>query len=254
MEPSGAGSNAGVVTDRVDADIALLQRRSTPVASWFAVVAALLFGLTLGYVLFSPNAATKGVAEQAVLVAPPPQTRQQEPIPPPPTLSEQPEPSAGEKLAPIEVQSGRRSAAGSRALGQKPAAEPKQGLSGLQGLGSQQATGPSAASSLESGPGTGKSLSSDQVQKVVASHTPSVKRSCWQPALDTREADAPTSARIMVGITIAPSGRVQSVTTSGDPRGYRGLASCIASRVRGWQFPASDETTPVNVPFVFAAQ
>jgi len=57
-----------------------------------------------------------------------------------------------------------------------------------------------------------------------------------------------------VTITVSPSGSVQNVSTSGDPRGYRGLAGCIASRVRGWQFSASSGTTTVNVPFVFAAQ
>jgi hypothetical protein len=55
-------------------------------------------------------------------------------------------------------------------------------------------------------------------------------------------------------VTIASSGTVQQVTTSGDPRGYRGLARCIESRVRGWRFPRSGGTTTVNVPFVFAAQ
>jgi TonB family protein len=92
------------------------------------------------------------------------------------------------------------------------------------------------------------------VQGTVRRYTSSVKRSCWQPALDTRDADAPTSARVSVTITVAPSGSVQGVSTSGDPRGYRGLASCIARRVQGWQFPASSGQTTVNVPFVFAAQ
>ena len=81
-----------------------------------------------------------------------------------------------------------------------------------------------------------------------------MKRSCWQPALDTRAKDAPTSARVNVTITVGAGGSVQNVSTSGEPRGYRGLAGCIASRVRGWQFPASNGTTTVNVPFVFAAQ
>jgi hypothetical protein len=47
---------------------------------------------------------------------------------------------------------------------------------------------------------------------------------------------------------------VQSVSTSGDPRGYPGLASCIAGRVRGWQFPATGGSSTAIVPFVFAAQ
>jgi TonB family protein len=88
----------------------------------------------------------------------------------------------------------------------------------------------------------------------VSRYTGSVKRSCWQPALDSRDPNAPTSARVVVTITVAGSGSVQNVSTSGDPRGYPGLANCIAGRVRGWQFPPSSGSTTVNVPFVFAAQ
>ena len=39
-----------------------------------------------------------------------------------------------------------------------------------------------------------------------------------------------------------------------DHAAVHGLAGCIASRVRGWQFPAAGGPTTVNVPFVFAAQ
>jgi TonB family protein len=92
------------------------------------------------------------------------------------------------------------------------------------------------------------------IQKTVSRYTGSVKRSCWQPALDTRAKDAPSSARVSVTIHVAPGGNVSSVSSSGDPKGYRGLANCITSRVRGWQFPAAGAPTTVNVPFVFAAQ
>jgi hypothetical protein len=70
----------------------------------------------------------------------------------------------------------------------------------------------------------------------------------------TRDKNAPSSARVSVAIKVAPGGNVTSATTSGDPNGYGGLASCIAMRVRGWQFPRSSGSTTVNVPFVFAAQ
>ena len=62
-----------------------------------------------------------------------------------------------------------------------------------------------------------------------------------------------TDALITAMLT-GPTGTVQSATTSGEPRGYSGLASCIASSVRSWQFPASGGTTVANVPFVFAGQ
>jgi TonB family protein len=69
-----------------------------------------------------------------------------------------------------------------------------------------------------------------------------------------RSPDAPTTARVTATITVGANGRVQNVTTSGDPKGYRGLASCIQQRVRSWEFPPSGGTTEFNVPFVFAAQ
>ena len=47
---------------------------------------------------------------------------------------------------------------------------------------------------------------------------------------------------------------VQSVSAGGGEKDFPGLSSCIASRIRGWKFPASSGSTPVDVPFVFAAQ
>jgi hypothetical protein len=57
-----------------------------------------------------------------------------------------------------------------------------------------------------------------------------------------------------VTITIAPSGNVDNVTTTGDPKGYPNLSHCIESKVRGWRFPRSSAPTTAQVPFVFAAQ
>jgi hypothetical protein len=131
----------------------------------------------------------------------------------------------------------------------------KGGLSGLKGLGALQPSGPASSPNTAGGAARGaQPLDSATVERTVSRYTSSVKRGCWQPALDTRDKDAPTSARVVVTITVAPNGSVQNVSTSGDPRGYRGLASCIGSRVRGWTFPAAGDTTTVNVPFVFAAQ
>jgi hypothetical protein len=95
-------------------------------------------------------------------------------------------------------------------------------------------------------------LDGADVQRTVSRYTSSVRRSCWQPALDTRKPGAPTAARVTVTITVEADGRVANVATSGEVNGYPGLTRCIASRVRAWQFPASSGTTTVNVPFVFA--
>ena len=125
------------------------------------------------------------------------------------------------------------------------------GLSGLRALGPQ--SGPAETGS-NSGSLSGQALDSATLQKTVSRYTASVRRSCWQPALDSRAPDAPTVARVAVKIDIASGGNVSSVSSNGDPRGYRGLATCIESRVRNWSFPPSSGATTVNVPFVFAAQ
>jgi len=93
-----------------------------------------------------------------------------------------------------------------------------------------------------------------QIQETVARYTPSLKRACWAPALATRQADAPTTARLRATLTILPNGSVQGAVISEDPKGYPGLARCISSRVRSWQFPHFSEAMTINVPFVFAAQ
>lgn len=80
-----------------------------------------------------------------------------------------------------------------------------------------------------------------------------IRRKCWQPALDSRAGFGP-SARVTAQILIGPSGDVQMASASGAESDYPGLSSCIASRVKGWKFPASSSSTPVKIPFVFAAQ
>ena len=143
------------------------------------------------------------------------------------------------------------SKANSEANGTPISAAGLKGLSGLRALGPQ--SGPAETSS-NSGATAGQALDSATLQRTVSRYTASVKRSCWQPALDSRAPDAPTGARVAVKIDIAPGGNVSGVSSSGDPRGYRGLAPCIESRVRNWSFPPSSGSTTVNVPFVFAAQ
>ena len=81
-----------------------------------------------------------------------------------------------------------------------------------------------------------------------------MKRKCWQPALDARAKDGPSTARVSASLTIGPSGNVDSVSASGGERDFPGLASCIAGSIKGWKFPPSGGSTPVSVPFVFASQ
>jgi hypothetical protein len=100
----------------------------------------------------------------------------------------------------------------------------------------------------------GSQLSAGEIQGVVAQNQSIVKRKCWQPALESRAANAPSNARVNGAITIGASGNVESSSASGSEKDFPGLASCIASRMKGWKFPPSSGPTPVNVPFVFAGQ
>ncbi len=231
-------------------ELAGLKRKGGPsVPQVFAMAVAILFGLTVGFVIFSGSSETKEVVKY-VKVPAESDGKAKAKIP------AESDSKTDSKSEEEEQESATQGAKTQKVTKATPAkAEQKGGLKGLSGL-SGLATGPSngPVGNQATKSTSGKPLDSAAVQSTVRRYTASVKRSCWQPALDTRDSNAPTSARVAVTITVAGSGAVQSVSTSGDPHGYRGLASCIARRVRTWQFPASSGTTTVNVPFVFAAQ
>jgi hypothetical protein len=245
--PLGTVTGSAVVTESSDAEaLALVRRRGTPAAAWFAVVVAVLFGATLGVLVLMSVYEKKPVTVVKYVEVPAKAQATAAPessIPAPATDTVEETSVSGSKP--------------SRSTGTRPKADepkPLTGLSGLSGLqpGPQQ-TGPSVGDSTPPA-GGGQGLDSSQLERTVSRYKGAVKRRCWQPALDTRAKDAPTSARVSATITIGPSGSVQNVTASGDPNGYRGLSACISSSIRTWQFPASGGVTTAAVPFVFAAQ
>jgi predicted Zn finger-like uncharacterized protein len=244
---AGGITGPAVVTD--DLAVAGLTRTRTPLFAWLAVVVALAFGVTIGFVVFSKQKPPETVVKYIEVPA------KGEAV----AAAATGEAQVGEVTGATSAAAQKSRPGGSKAAGTKVAEVPADkggGLSGLKGLSGLSPSGPGVSGTS---PGTapvggGGQLDAAQTQSTVARYTGSVKRSCWQPALDARDPNAPTSARVMLTITVGPSGSVQNVTTSGEPRGYPGLASCIAGRVRAWQFPASGGTTTVNVPFVFAAQ
>jgi predicted Zn finger-like uncharacterized protein len=135
------------------------------------------------------------------------------------------------------------------------APSPGKGLSGLSGLNGLNGMGPATTGpDVANAPAPGGQLDGTSIQRVVANFSPSVRRGCWDQAISSRSADAPSSARVGVAITISASGNVDNVTTTGDPKGYPNLAHCIEAKVRAWRFPRSSGTTTANVPFVFAVQ
>jgi len=246
--PPGGVTAVGVVTD--DLAAAGLTRAKTPVMAWIAVAVALACGIAIGVFVLGKQKPPETIVKYVDRVVPGADQ---------PAAAGPNEPGA--EVAPGADSAGPKARTGGPRTGGKAVAatngEKSGGLSGLKGLdGLRPSGGPGAGSS----PGSttpasgGGQLDAAQTQAVVARYTGSVKRSCWQPALDSRDPSAPPSARVLVTITVGPTGSVQNATTNGDPRGYPGLSSCIAGRVRGWQFPATGSTTTVNVPFVFAAQ
>lgn len=239
--------------------VQLQKKRSGKWAIPFAVVAALGLGLTVGFVLFGDQE-TKIIRQVVEVPAQIGEARAHQK-----ELERGLEggaqvqadaaaaaaPTTGSKKSP-GTGSQQSKSTSTKAADEKVevAAGGLKGLKGLEGLG-----GPSGGPSTSSGStASGTPLEAGQIQKTVAKYQTSVKRGCWQPALMTRDKDAPSSARVTVSITVSSSGSVTRASTGGDPKGYRGLSSCISRKVRGWRFPRSSGTTTVNVPFVFAAQ
>jgi predicted Zn finger-like uncharacterized protein len=243
--PSGI-TGVGVVTD--DLAAAGLTRQRTPIAAWLAIAVALACGVAIGAFFFVKQKPPETIVKYV-----------DRPVP----GAEQPAAvGAGEQAPGVApgADSATPKARTNKGGGTKQVAAQDDkggGLTSLKGLDGLRPSGPGPGSSPGSttpASGSGGQLDSNQISSTVSRYTGSVKRSCWQPALDSRDPTAPSSARVSVMITVGPTGNVQNVTTSGDPRGYPGLASCIAGRVRSWQFPATGGTTQANVPFVFAAQ
>ena len=236
-----------------------LSKPKIPIAAWFAVFMALALGVTIGLVLIKPEPPKQIVKYVEVPVAPKPALNEAQ-SPASPDNAETDTASspgnnsvAGEKRNGSAARKGPGNGAAEAPVASAVPDAPQglKGLQGLQGLGAPRVgpTGEVGASAVGR-----QQLDSATLSRTVSRYTASVKRSCWQPALDTRAPDASTSARISANIVVAPSGKVQSVTVSPDPKGYRGLSSCIQSRVRNWEFPPAGGSTEFNVPFVFAAQ
>jgi hypothetical protein len=220
------------------------QAVSHPVA-WIAVLVAMAFGVTIGVVLFSKTERLVDVKYVQVQASAKPAAQEA--------------PVGGDTAQTLEestVSGGgpRRAVGGVQPKAEPSAAKPvNTGL--LRDFGGPN-LGPAPGGGSEQGPGSapGGQLDGASIQRTVANYSPGVRRGCWETALSSRAADAPTSARVGVTITIAGSGNVENVTTTGDPKGYPNLSRCIESKVRTWRFPRSSGTTTANVPFVFAAQ
>lgn len=243
----GAVTGSAVVTDDLSALIP--PRRGTSPMVWVAMVIAIGLGLTIGFVLFGGQKPGETKIVEKIIEVP---AKGAENAAAPLAANNAPQEAdvAADPRAPKKPGTTGKAPVTPEVDATKvnPGLKGLTGLSGLGPSGGPATGGPSGATS------GGSQLDGGQIQATVSRYTGSVKRRCWQPALDARAKDAPMTAKVTVSITIGGTGSVQSATTGGDPKGYSGLANCIASSVRSWQFPASGGTTIANVPFVFAGQ
>jgi predicted Zn finger-like uncharacterized protein len=250
FSPGGITSTAVVTDDLVAAGLVL--RRGTPVIAWLAVIVALGFGVVIGFFFFSKQKPPETIVKYVEVAA----KSGDQPIAAA-AQSDQgnADPAASNKAGAKRPSIGTKGVAANGATGDKNSTGG--GLSGLKGLSGLSPGGPGTPGGSTPGAtpgGGGGQLDAAQIQGTVSRYTGAVKRRCWQPALDGRDPSAPSTARVVVTIGVAGSGSVQSVSTSGDPRGYPGLSNCIASSVRAWTFPATGGSSTAVVPFVFAAQ
>jgi len=95
-------------------------------------------------------------------------------------------------------------------------------------------------------PTAGQGVTSAQVSQVVGLHQVALRRTCWE-----RNPSQKTAVNVSVTFTVAGDGSVQGASASGDEPS---IAQCIANDVRGWHFPATGVSQPVNVPFHFVKQ
>ncbi len=255
---------ASSAADDLDFEIKTRSRPTRVVSLSVAALAALLFGASgfaSGYLMGSTKAGpTAETSAAATRLSAESQARGGPSLPPPPPTSEQtardesasvPAPADPAREVPTSKKVGeRRSEQSAQAVEDVTGGSNPDSLSGLT---SGAGPGPVAGSAAgQASAGTG--LEAAAIQSTVQKNQNAVKRSCWQPALNGRAADAPSTARVTTTIQIAPSGAVTHVKHSGDPRGYPGLGACIVTRLKGWTFPKSNGSTTANIPFVFAAQ
>jgi predicted Zn finger-like uncharacterized protein len=92
----------------------------------------------------------------------------------------------------------------------------------------------------------GQCISEGQVQQVIGLHSVGLRRACWE-----RSTAQKTTANVTVSLTIGADGTAQGVSASGDEPS---VASCIASDVRNWHFPAMGCSQRTAIPFHFVRQ
>jgi hypothetical protein len=88
------------------------------------------------------------------------------------------------------------------------------------------------------------------VNRVVRRHSAAF-RACYGRTLKT--ASPVLGARVVLRVTVAPSGAVTRASITDDTVGDPPTADCIVSRARAMRFPAREDPVTLTLPIVFAA-
>ena len=91
------------------------------------------------------------------------------------------------------------------------------------------------------------SMSRDVVRRIVRRHINEV-RFCYEQALNAQPG---LEGRVNAHWVITPTGAVESAEITSSTLGAPTVESCIASAVRRWTFPSSDDEQPVTVDYPF---
>jgi serine/threonine protein kinase len=121
-------------------------------------------------------------------------------------------------------------------------------------LGASPGEAPSASATIRSpiAPSTARraaaaGLDATQIQRVVASYTPSLRRTCYEAGGSGLGA----TERLRVKLVIAPSGRVTAASAEDPGALQTTLARCVTDRMKAWRFPAAERETEVVIPLLF---
>ena len=90
------------------------------------------------------------------------------------------------------------------------------------------------------------SLTSDEVERVVAGQRARVKQQCWGP-----ESSGPriNDAKVTLSLIVGAKGNVVAASATGTDAL---VASCVETQARTWLFPAHGErSATIQIPFVF---
>ena len=91
------------------------------------------------------------------------------------------------------------------------------------------------------------SLSSEEVQVVVAAHRSRLKARCWDASKEGTVSGS--SAKVTLRLVVGAKGNVVAASATGTDVL---LASCVEDDARGWVFPAHAERSgAIQIPFVF---